>query len=262
MTGRFEIDGLGKAFPGSPALTVLDDIQLDIAPGEFVCIVGPSGCGKSTLLEILAGLTLPSCGEVRLDGAPVRGPSRDIGIVFQNPALFPWRTLQHNVELGMEIRAAPLTERRRRALEALEGVGLGAFAGHYPHQVSGGMKQRAGLARMLVNAPKVLLLDEPFGAVDHLTRIRLQEDLLELWARDRKTTVLITHDVGEAVFLADRVVLLSPRPGRIHSQYTVTSPRPRRRDSFELVELQASIEAEIRAFDHLAGNAIGAGDAA
>ncbi|WP_135551833.1 ABC transporter ATP-binding protein [Paenibacillus cymbidii] len=244
----FAIMGVSKVFAGSggtAAVETLRDIELTIEDGEFLCILGPSGCGKSTLLEILAGLQTASRGEVTFDGKPLRGTGKERGVVFQDPSLYPWRTVAQNVELGLEIRGASRAERRTEALRYLELVGLRGFEHKYPHQLSGGMRQRAGIARALANRPEVLLMDEPFGAVDHLTRLQLQDDLLTIWSGERKTVVFVTHDVSEAVYLGDRVVLLSPRPGRINRVFPVRHKRPRKRDDVELLHIQHEIYAAI-----------------
>ena len=246
---QFVLDSLGKTFAGPVPVTALDGVNLRVRAGEFVCLLGASGCGKSTLLDILAGLERPSVGTALFDGKPIDGPDARRGLVFQDPALFPWRTIAQNVSFGPELRGLPRAERRARALAALARVGLGGFADAYPHQLSGGMRQRVAIARALANDPQVLLMDEPFGAVDHLTRIALQEDLLHLWERERRTVVFVTHDVGEAVFLADRVVLMSPRPGRIHRVFDVAGPRPRVRGLKALIEIEAEVYRAIHGIE-------------
>ncbi|MGW4525062.1 ABC transporter ATP-binding protein [Amycolatopsis sp. NPDC004378] len=197
------------------ALTVLDDVSLDVADGTFLSLVGPSGSGKSTLLDLLGGLTAPTSGEVLIDGEPVRGPGLDRGIVFQQYALFPWRTARANVEFGLE--GGPLGKRRRaeRAREYLDLVGLSGFEDRYPHELSGGMKQRVAIARSLAYDPAVLLMDEPFAALDAQTREQLQDELLRIWARTGKTIVFITHGIDEAVYLGQQVAVLTSRPGRL-----------------------------------------------
>lgn len=207
--------------------TALEDISLTIKDGEFICVLGPSGCGKSTLLEITAGLLPRSGGELLLDGKPQSGTSRDIGVVFQDSSLFPWRSIRKNVEFGLEVAGISRSEREQKVQRAIETVGLGGFENKYPHQLSGGMRQRAGLARTLVNDPRFILMDEPFSAVDHLTRLALQEEIVRIWLQEKKTILFITHDVAEAVYLADRVVVLSPRPGRIRRIFDVPAGRPR-----------------------------------
>ncbi|RSD21290.1 ABC transporter ATP-binding protein [Amycolatopsis eburnea] len=197
------------------ALTALDDVSLDIADGTFLSLVGPSGSGKSTLLDLLGGLTTPTSGEVLIDGEPVRGPGLDRGVVFQQYALFPWRTARANVEFGLE--GGPLGKRQRaeRAREYLDLVGLSGFEDRYPHELSGGMKQRVAIARSLAYDPAVLLMDEPFAALDAQTREQLQEELLRIWRRTGKTIVFITHGIDEAVYLGQRVAVLTSRPGRL-----------------------------------------------
>jgi len=197
------------------ALTALDDVSLDVADGTFLSLVGPSGSGKSTLLDLLGGLTTPTSGEVRIDGEPVRGPGLDRGVVFQQYALFPWRTARANVEFGLE--GGPLGKRQRaeRAREYLALVGLSGFEDRYPHELSGGMKQRVAIARSLAYDPAVLLMDEPFAALDAQTREQLQDELLRIWRRTGKTIVFITHGIDEAVYLGQRVAVLTSRPGRL-----------------------------------------------
>lgn len=236
-----------KTYPGDPAVNALTGIELTVKDEEFLSILGPSGCGKSTLLEIVAGLQSPSSGRVFLDGEPVTGPEIEIGVVFQDPSLFPWRTVMENIEFGLELRGLSRPERREIAQRYIELVKLKGFEKKYPHQLSGGMRQRAGLARTLANNPKILLMDEPFGAVDHLTRLQLQDDLLEIWETEKKTVVFVTHDVPEAVFLGDRVVILSARPGRVQAILDVTPARPRHREDPALVEVHDAIYRTIYA---------------
>jgi NitT/TauT family transport system ATP-binding protein len=193
----------------------LGDATIDVRPGEFLTIVGPSGCGKSTLLDLLGGLTTPTSGEILLDGAPVTGPGLDRGIVFQQYALLPWRTAQGNVEFGLEAKGVGRRERREIAARYLELVGLTAFADRYPHELSGGMKQRVAIARSLAFEPEVLLMDEPFAALDAQTREALQDELLRIWRTTGRTIVFITHGIDEAVYLGQRVAVMTARPGRI-----------------------------------------------
>jgi NitT/TauT family transport system ATP-binding protein len=207
--------------------TALSPVTLDIADREFVTVVGPSGCGKSTLLNLAAGLTEPSAGEVLVDGVPVTGPGPERGVIFQQYALFPWLTVRGNVEFGLKLASVPRAERRRRAEHAIDLVGLGDFADALPKTLSGGMKQRCAIARAYAVDPEVLLMDEPFGALDALTRIQLQDSLLETWSRERRTVVFVTHDVDEAVYLARRVIVMATRPGRVHSVVDVDLPYPR-----------------------------------
>jgi NitT/TauT family transport system ATP-binding protein len=202
---------------GGPArrFTALDDITLDVLSGEFLALVGPSGCGKSTLLDLLGGLEAPTSGRILLDGRPIVGPARDRGIVFQQYALFPWRTAAQNVEFGLDIAGLKSKARREKALHYLDLVGLSAFADRYPHELSGGMKQRVAIARSLAYDPEVLLMDEPFAALDAQTRETLQGELLRIWRRTGKTIVFITHGIDEAVVLGQRVAVMTSRPGRI-----------------------------------------------
>jgi NitT/TauT family transport system ATP-binding protein len=213
-------------------VAAMTDLSLDIDAGEFLTIVGPSGCGKSTLLNVISGLLPPSSGEVLYKGAAVRGVNTEIGYVTQADNLYPWRTLRENVEFPLEVRGLARPERRRRAATFIERVGLGGFEDHYPHELSGGMRQRANIVRTLVYDPEVILMDEPFGPLDAQTRLILQDQLLRLWDAARKTIVFITHDLAVAVALADRVVVLTARPGRIKRICPVPLPRPR--DLFHL----------------------------
>jgi len=212
---------------GRALVRALAGISLDIADGEFVTIVGQSGCGKTTLLKILAGLLVRSGGHVTLRGRPVDGPSRDIGIVFQDPVLLPWRTVFDNVMLPVQVLGLDRAVFRGRALRLLDLVGLHGFEDKYPHELSGGMRQRVALARALVHDPSLLLMDEPFGALDAMTRELMNLELLRIWGEAGKTVVFITHSIPEAVFLADRVVVMSARPGRIVEMVNVDLPRPR-----------------------------------
>ncbi|MEV7041462.1 ABC transporter ATP-binding protein [Amycolatopsis sp. NPDC051061] len=197
------------------ALTALDDVSLDVADGTFLSLVGPSGSGKSTLLDLLGGLTTPTSGEILIDGEPVRGPGLDRGVVFQQYALFPWRTARTNVEFGLEGGSLGKRQRAERAREYLALVGLSGFEDRYPHELSGGMKQRVAIARSLAYDPAVLLMDEPFAALDAQTREQLQDELLRIWRRTGKTIVFITHGIDEAVYLGQRVAVLTSRPGRL-----------------------------------------------
>ncbi|MBR1268670.1 ABC transporter ATP-binding protein [Bradyrhizobium sp. AUGA SZCCT0222] len=205
----------GEGGGPSDRFTALEDITLDVRPGEFLALVGPSGCGKSTLLDLLGGLTAPTSGRILLDGRAIQGPARDRGIVFQQYALFPWRTAVQNVEFGLDIAGFKARERRERALHYLELVGLSAFAERYPHELSGGMKQRVAIARSLAYDPEVLLMDEPFAALDAQTRETLQGELLRIWRTMGKTILFITHGIDEAVVLGQRVAVMTSRPGRI-----------------------------------------------
>ncbi|MFC7220195.1 ABC transporter ATP-binding protein [Streptomyces polyrhachis] len=237
------LDGVGMRFPdGTEALRGVD---LTVARGEFVSVVGPSGCGKSTLLRIAAGLTAPTAGRVSVH----EGSAGSVGYVFQDPTLLPWRTVRANVELFGELRGLPRQERRERAAQALELVGLEEFAGHRPGALSGGMRMRASLARSLALRPGLFLLDEPFGSLDEITRERLDEDLLRLHRAERFAALLVTHSVTEAVLLSSRVVVLTPRPGRVAGEFPVPFPYPRAerlRFSAELAALAAEVSACMR----------------
>src|ERR1043166_9282266 len=208
-------------------VVAVDTMDLAVEEGEFVTVVGPSGCGKSTLLNLVVGLLAPSGGQIVYRGRPVDGINTDIGYVTQKDNLLPWRTLVENVEIALEIRGVDKNERRRRALDLIGQVGLAGFEDHYPHELSGGMRQRANIIRTLIYDPELILMDEPFGPLDAQTRLVLQEQLLKLWWTSKKTIVFITHDLIEAITLADRVVLMTSRPGRIKLIENVTIPRPR-----------------------------------
>jgi NitT/TauT family transport system ATP-binding protein len=206
----------------------LNGISLSVRAHEFVSVIGPSGCGKSTFLRIVAGLDRPTAGEIRVSGARVKGPGADRGMVFQEYALLPWKTTQANVEFGLRLKGVSKDERVRVARRFIDLVGLSGFENKYPHQLSGGMRQRAAVARVLANNPTVLLMDEPFAAVDAMTRQRLQEELAVITTTERTTVLFVTHAIDEAVFLSDRVVALSGRPGRIVADIDIDLPRPRR----------------------------------
>jgi ABC-type nitrate/sulfonate/bicarbonate transport system ATPase subunit len=221
-------------------LPVLDGVDLKVEPGEFVALLGPSGCGKSTLLRLIAGLEEPSDGAILADGKPVERPDPSRILVFQDPTLFPWLTVWKNVATGLEARGE-LNRQRHRVGQALSLVALDGFADAYPHQLSGGMAQRASLARALVNDPALLLLDEPLGKLDSLTRLTLQDELVSLWQRTGFTALLVTHDVEEALLLASRIVVFSDRPARIKAEFRVDKPYPRHRDDTDLVHLRREI---------------------
>jgi sulfonate transport system ATP-binding protein len=237
-----QIEGVSAEFDSLRGHVVaLDGIDLRIAAGEFVTIIGPSGCGKTTLLNIVAGLVKPSTGSVTVGGRPVQGPSPERGVIFQQYALFPWLTAQQNVEFGLRVKGVPASERGAIARRYLRLVGLEDSAGALPKELSGGMKQRCAIARAYAAEPEVLLMDEPFGAVDAIARAGLQAQLLDVWAKEQRTVMFITHDVDEAVFLSNRVVVLSPRPGRIRHMVEVKLPYPRSADvrlSAEFAELR------------------------
>jgi len=218
-------------------LPVLDDVSLAVAPGEFVALLGPSGCGKSTLLRLVAGLDRPRAGSLAVDGEEVTGPDPSRVVVFQDPTLYPWRTVWRNASLGLEARGL-LKQQRGRVDEALALVGLDRFAHVYPHQLSGGMAQRASLARALVNDPRLLILDEPLGKLDSLTRLAMQGELTRLWQGRGFTVLMVTHDVEEALLLANRVIIFSDRPARVRADLAVDLPYPRHRDHPELLRLR------------------------
>ena len=243
--GGLRIEHVSKTFQlkGGPLL-VLDDISLAVEPGEFVAIVGGSGCGKSTLLRLLAGLDTGYEGRLLHDGQPIAGTSLQRGLVFQDHRLFPWLTVEQNVGLSFTNTAVPDAERRARVAAEIARVGLDGFADAYPHQLSGGMSQRAAIARALVGRPDVLLLDEPLGALDALTRVRMQQQLRTLWQDEGITMVMVTHDIEEACYLADRVVVLEARPGKVRRIETVALPHPRRRGQAEFVAIRDSLHAE------------------
>jgi NitT/TauT family transport system ATP-binding protein len=236
VSHAFELDGR--------PLSVLDCISFHAEPGEFVALLGPSGCGKSTLLRLVAGLEPPSAGQLSMDGRPIDGPDPSRVVVFQDPTLYPWRTVWRNVALGLEARKL-LRHRRDAVDDSLRLVGLASFANAYPHQLSGGMAQRAALARALVNDPMLLILDEPFGQLDSLTRIAMQAELVSLWRRSSFTALLVTHDVEEALLLAGRVIVLSDRPARIRAEVVNTQPYPRHRGDPRLVELRREVFAHL-----------------
>ncbi len=227
-SGRVDIASLALELGSdSDRFEALSDLSFSVEPGEFVCILGPSGCGKSTLLGALAGHLRHSRGTLLVDGAPVSGPSPERGMVFQHHTLLPWRNVLDNVAFGLKMRGVGRCERERQAREILELVGLGEFTRRWPNQLSGGMQQRVEIARVLVNRPRLLLMDEPFGALDAQTRMYMQELLLHIWERIRTTVVFITHDIDEALFLADRVLVMSSRPGRILEELPIDFARPR-----------------------------------
>ena len=228
--GALQLRGVRKVFERPQGrLKVLDDIELEVAPGEFVCIVGASGCGKSTLLRLIAGLDTDYSGTISYEGQAITGPDLSRGIIFQEHRLFPWLTVEQNIQLAFSATAVPKQEQKERVQEQIHRVGLVGFETAWPHQISGGMAQRAAIARALINRPKLLLLDEPLGALDALTRLRLQQELQRLWLDVGITMVMVTHDIEEAVFLSDRIVVLEARPGRIRRVVPVDMPHPRER---------------------------------
>ncbi len=234
MNRRLEVRGVTKVFNTEEGvIKALENINLEVKPGEFLCIIGPSGCGKTTLLRMIAGLDYPTRGKIILDGKEVRGPSPDRGMVFQEFSLFPWRTVLKNVEFGLQMQGIDASRRREIAKKYIGLVGLDGFENHYPYELSGGMKQRVAIARALATEPSILLMDEPFGSVDAQTRNILQEELLQIWQRTGKTVLFVTHSVDEAVYLADRVVVMSARPGSIVECMKIGIVRPRKRTSME-----------------------------
>jgi|YNPNPStandDraft_1061719.scaffolds.fasta_scaffold70648_2 NitT/TauT family transport system ATP-binding protein len=224
---------------GNVPTKALEGVNLRVANGEFLCILGPSGCGKTSLLRVLSGLVRPTQGRVYLDNELLTRPSRRVGLVFQAANLMPWRTVLRNVTLPLEVAGIPLAEAERRARALLDLVGLAGFEQAHPAQLSGGMQQRVAIARALVQDPVVLLMDEPFGALDALTRERLSLEFLRIWSTRRQTVVMVTHDIQEAIFLADRVLVLSPRPGRVVLEMAVPLPRPRTLDVLYTSEFAA-----------------------
>jgi len=224
-----ELDAVSMVYRsrGKGAVTALDDLHLRIEAGEFVTLVGPSGCGKSTVLKLVSGLLEATSGQIRIHGQPVRGPRREMGFVFQTPVLLPWRTVRENVLLPIEMLGRPVREHVARADELLAQVGLDGFQTAHSWELSGGMQQRVGICRALIHDPEILLMDEPFAALDAMTRETIGFELLRIWEERRKTVLFVTHSIPEAVLLADRVVVMSPRPGRIASVIPIDLPRPR-----------------------------------
>ena len=249
---RLLIEGVGRSFPAGrdkPPMPALLPVDLAVADGEFITILGPSGCGKSTLLRIVAGLDRPTTGRVVLDGREVTRAGPDRGMVFQSYTLFPWLTVRQNIAFGPRERGLPPTEQQRTADDFIARVGLTGFADHYPKQLSGGMQQRTALARALANDPGILLLDEPFGALDNQTRSLMQELLLGIWEAKRKTVLFVTHDIEEAVFMANRVIVISARPARIKCELPIPLPHPRPytiKTTPEFAALKARLTEEIR----------------
>jgi NitT/TauT family transport system ATP-binding protein/sulfonate transport system ATP-binding protein len=249
---KLRIKNISRTFAGvrgGPAVQALQRTDLDVAANDFITILGPSGCGKSTLLRIVAGLDSPSTGRVLLDDRVVSLPGPDRGMVFQSYTLFPWLTVAENIAFGLREKHMPETEQREIVANYIDLVGLNGFENHWPKQLSGGMQQRTAIARALANDPEILLLDEPFGALDNQTRGLMQELLLGIWEREKKTVLFVTHDIEEAIFMASRVVVMSARPGRIKSDVAVNLPHPRHytvKTSPEFSELKARLTEEIR----------------
>ena len=249
---RLRLDGIGRTFAGvrggSPTVA-LEPTTLEVADNDFITILGPSGCGKSTLLRIVAGLDTPTQGRVLLDGAPVTMPGRDRGMVFQSYTLFPWLTVHQNICFGLREKRMPVAQQHEIAARFIAEVGLSGFEAHFPKQLSGGMQQRVALARALANDPKILLLDEPFGALDHQTRALMQELLLSIWELHRKTVLFVTHDIDEAIFMANRCAVFSARPGRIKNELAIDLPYPRHytvKTTPRFSELKAQVTEDIR----------------
>ena len=246
------IEHLNKEYKlESGAVKALGDVTLNVQPGEFLSIVGGSGCGKSTLLRLIVGLESEFEGCILLGNTPITGTGVDRGIVFQEARLLPWFTVEQNIAFGCGTQFS-YQERKRTVEEHIDLVGLAGFKRAYPHQLSGGMQQRVSIARALVNRPKVLLLDEPFGALDALTRINMQQEVLRIWEAEKTTMILVTHDIDEAIYLGDRVVVMSDRPGTIKRDLTVNLPRPRNRSDYDFVQIRKQIYAEFFAHEERA----------
>jgi len=253
MSTALEIDAVSRTFAGvrgGPPTAALLPTTLAVADNDFITIVGPSGCGKSTLLRIVAGLDRPTAGHVRLDGHAVTGPGADRGMVFQSYTLFPWLTVIDNIKFGLREKAMPEARAAQIAAHYVDKVGLRGFERHYPKMLSGGMQQRTAIARALANEPRILLLDEPFGALDNQTRSLMQELLLSIWESERKTVLFVTHDIEEAIFMANRVVVMTARPGRVKTDVSVTLGHPRHytvKTTAPFSALKAKLTEEIRA---------------
>ena len=249
---QLSIRGVSRTFTSArgKATQALLPVDFEVRENDFVTILGPSGCGKSTLLRIVAGLDFPTTGQVVLDGQPVEGPGADRGMVFQSYTLFPWLTIEQNIRFGLRERGMGLAEQKDRSDYFISKVGLRGFEQHFPKQLSGGMQQRTAIARALANDPKILLMDEPFGALDNQTRVLMQELLLGIWEAERKTVMFVTHDIDEAIFMANRVAVFSARPGRIKTELAVDLPHPRHytiKTSPQFMDLKARLTEEIRA---------------
>jgi NitT/TauT family transport system ATP-binding protein/sulfonate transport system ATP-binding protein len=250
---KLVVEDVSRIFPGvgqGPPTQALDRTGLAVEDNDFIAILGPSGCGKSTLLRIVAGLDQPTTGRVLLDGQPVARPGPDRGMVFQSYTLFPWLTVRQNICFGLREKGVPTAEQDRVAAGYVERVGLRGFENHYPKMLSGGMQQRTALARALANDPKILLLDEPFGALDNQTRALMQELLLGIWEADRKTVLFVTHDIDEAIFMANRVAVMTARPGRIKNDLRIDLPHPRHytiKTAPEFSAYKARLTEDIRA---------------
>ena len=249
---QLSIRGVSRTFvsPRGQATQALLPVDFEVRENDFVTVLGPSGCGKSTLLRIVAGLDFPTTGQVLLDGQPIEGPGADRGMVFQSYTLFPWLTIAQNIRFGLRERGMGEAQQKDRSDYFIAKVGLRGFENHFPKQLSGGMQQRTAIARALANDPKMLLMDEPFGALDNQTRVLMQELLLGIWEAERKTVMFVTHDIDEAIFMANRVAVFSARPGRIKTELAVDLPHPRHytiKTSPEFMDLKARLTEEIRA---------------
>ena len=246
MSAFIECIGVGKTYAGKAGpVEALRGIDITCGAGEFVCLLGLSGCGKSTLLQLVAGLETPSTGQIIVAGRELDGPSPATSIVFQDHGLFPWMTVRANVEFNMKARRIPAADRRARGEEMLALTGLQGFAARYPHELSGGMRQRVGIARALTTRPQALLMDEPFGALDAQTRGHLQAELLSIWQQQRTTVLFVTHGIDEAVFLADRILVFTPRPGRLSAVVPVDLPRPRVPGTAAFAEIALGLRAAL-----------------
>jgi len=242
MVGTIHAENLRKTFPQPDGqnITVLNNVNVEIKAGEFISLIGPSGCGKSTFLRTVAGLIVSDEGRITLDGDEINKPGYDRGLVFQDPTLFPWLTIYENIAFGLKTRNI-YKEKKSDVTHFIKLVGLNGFEKSYPHQLSGGMAQRAALARALVNHPKVLLLDEPFGALDAFTRMNMQDELINIWKERGTTTIMVTHDVDEAIYLSSRIFVMTARPAKIESVIDVRQSRPRARDAPDFLHLRAKI---------------------
>lgn len=262
--GELRVEGLKKHYPPRrgaghrTGLRVFDDITFTVGDGEFVSVIGASGCGKTTVLNLAAGLDTPSGGSIFVDGRSVKGPGLDRGIVFQEFALFPWLTVSENIAFGLKSMRVPAAQRRQKVEHIVELVGLKNFADYYPNRLSGGMRQRVGLGRALAINPSVLLMDEPFGALDSVTREAMQNALAEIWIETRKTVLFITHDIREAVFLSDRVLVLAGRPSQIVLDLQIDLPRPRGRHEANFQEKEEILEMVLRGGDSRTGGSVAA----
>jgi ABC-type nitrate/sulfonate/bicarbonate transport system ATPase subunit len=252
VSNQLSIQGVSRVFisPKGQPTQALTPVDFEVRENDFVTILGPSGCGKSTLLRIVAGLDQPTTGQVLLDGVAVQGPGADRGMVFQSYTLFPWLNIEQNIRFGLRERGMPEHEQKERSDDFIAKVGLRGFEQHFPKQLSGGMQQRTAIARALANDPKILVMDEPFGALDNQTRVLMQELLLGIWESAQKTVLFVTHDIDEAIFMANRVAVFSARPGRIKTELAVDFPHPRHytiKTSPEFMALKAQLTEEIRA---------------